>query len=124
MSNLEKLAPRERQVMEAVYRCEEASVHDVLASIPDPPTYSTVRAIMNALSKKGLLSFRLEQGKYLYKPVVSKDTTRKSAVKNLVDSLFAGKITDVVATLLDVAEEELDENDYKRLRKMINERGK
>lgn len=124
MANLEKLAPRERQVMEAVLRLEEASVNDVRAEIPDPPSYNTVRAILNTLSQKEFLQHRLVQGKYLYRPTVSRDSTQKRLVRNLVDNIFSGNVTEVVATLLDVTAEELTENDYNRLRALINDNDK
>ena len=120
MTNLEALAPRERQVMEAVYRFDEATVNDVLGVISDPPTYNTVRAILNTLTDKGYLTFRLQKGRYLYSPVVSKTKTQKHLVRNMVDTLFAGNVTDVVATLLDVAGDQLTEDDYRRLRTLIN----
>jgi len=47
LPRLEMLAPRERQVVETVLRLGEASVGDVLAAIPDPPTYSGIRAILS-----------------------------------------------------------------------------
>ena len=124
MTHLEALAPRERQVMEAVYQCEEASVNDVLDTITDPPKYNTVRAILNTLVEKGYLTHRQQKGRYLYSPVVSKNKTQKHLVKNLVDSIFSGNVTDVVATLLDVAGDELTEKDYDRLRKLISDNRK
>ena len=124
MANLDALAPRERQVMEAVYRFEEATVNDVLGAIPDPPTYNTVRAILNTLAEKGYLTFRLQKGRYLYCPVVPKTKTQKHLMRNMVDTLFAGNVTEVVATLLDVAGDELTDDDYHRLQTLINDNRK
>jgi len=124
MTNLDALAPRERQVMEAVYRFEEATVNDVLGMISDPPTYNTIRAILNTLSEKGYLTSRLQKGRCLYSPVVSKTKTQKHLVRNMIDSLFAGDVTEVVATLLDVAGDNLTDEDYRRLRALINDNRK
>ena len=124
MTNLESLAPRERQVMEAVYRFDEATVNDVLGVISDPPAYNTVRAILNTLAEKGYLTFRLQKGRYFYCPVVPKTKTQKHIVRNLVDTLFAGNVTEVVATLLDVAGDNLTDDDYRRLRTLINDNRK
>ena len=121
MVHLENLAPRERQVMEAVYQFDEASVNDVLDAITDPPKYNTVRAILNTLVEKGYLNHRQQKGRYLYSPVVPKNKTQKHLVRNLVDSIFAGNVTEVVATLLDVAGDDLSEKDYDRLRKLISD---
>lgn len=124
MTSLETLAPRERQIAEAVYRLEEASVNDVLTDIADPPSYNTVRAVLNTLVQKGFLQTRLDRGKYFYRPTVAKDTTQKRLVRNLVDNMFSGNVTDVVATLLDVAGDELSDSDYQRLRNLINDNKK
>ena len=115
---LETLAPRERQVVETVLRLGEASVGDVLAAIPDPPTYSGIRAIMNVLAQKGFLEYRREKTKYLYKAVIERDSTRMSMLKHLLENFFAGKPSEVVAALLDVTAENLKEKDYSELKQM------
>ncbi|MCL2118439.1 MAG: BlaI/MecI/CopY family transcriptional regulator [Planctomycetaceae bacterium] len=116
---LETLAPRERQVVETVLRLGEASVGDVLAVIPDPPTYSGIRAIMNVLVQKGFLEYRREKTKYLYQAVIEKNSTRAAMLKNLLENFFAGNPSEVVAALLDVAAENLKEKDYRELKQMI-----
>jgi len=40
----ESLGRRERQIMDIVYRLGRAAVGDVMRELPDPPTYSAVRA--------------------------------------------------------------------------------
>ena len=119
LPRLETLAPRERQTVETVLRLGEASVGDVLAAIPAPPTYNGIRAIMNVLVQKGFLEYRREKTKYLYKAVIEKDSTRISMLKNLLENFFAGKPSEVVAALLDVAAENLKEKDYRELKLMI-----
>ena len=116
---LETLASRERQVVETVFRLGEASVGDVLAAIPDPPTYSGIRAIMNVLVQKGFLEYRREKTKYLYKAVIEKDATRMAMLKHLLENFFAGNPSEVVAALLDVAAEQLKEKDFRELKQMI-----
>jgi predicted transcriptional regulator len=116
---LETLAPRERQIVETGLQLGEASVGDVLAAIPKPPTYSGVRAILNVLVQKGFLEYRREKTKYLYKAAIEKDTTRVSMLKNLLENFFAGNPTDVIAALLDVTAERLKEKDYRELKQMI-----
>ena len=43
------LSRRERQIMEIVYRRGEASAAEILADLPDPPTYSAVRGLLRVL---------------------------------------------------------------------------
>jgi predicted transcriptional regulator of viral defense system len=60
------LGRREQQIMEAVYGLGQASVSEVLEALPDPPSYSAVRAILNNLEEKGHLR-RVKSGKkFLY----------------------------------------------------------
>ena len=40
-----RLSRRERQIMNIVYERGSASVADVLADLPDAPSYSTVRTL-------------------------------------------------------------------------------
>ena len=120
LPRLETLAPRERQVVETVLRQGEASVGDVLAAIPNPPTYSGVRAILNVLVQKGFLDYRREKTKYLYKAVIEKDSTRALMLKNLLENFFAGNPAEVVAALLDVSAENLKDKDYCELKLMID----
>ena len=44
-----ELSKRERQIMDVIYRRNSASVKEVLEEIPDPPSYSAVRALINVL---------------------------------------------------------------------------
>jgi Predicted transcriptional regulator len=119
LPRLESLAPRERQIVETVLRLGESSVADVLAAIPDPPTYSGIRAIMNVLVQKGFLEYRREKTKYLYRAVIEKDQVGMLMLRNLLDNFFAGNPSEVVAALLDVAANDLEEKDYKQLKQMI-----
>ena len=117
------LGHRERQIVETVYRLGEASVGEVLNELPDPPTYSTIRAMLGALVEKGALLCRQDGKRYVYRPVITAESARKSALKNILSTFFAGQTSSAVAALLDVASEISDEelSDIKRL---IDERQK
>ena len=115
------LGKRERQIVEAVYRLGEASVSDVLAEIADPPSYSSVRAMLGTLVQKDVLAYRHEGKRYLYRPVASKGKTQKSAVRRLVAGLFAGRASDAMAALLDVAGGTLTDEELDRIRQLIDQ---
>jgi predicted transcriptional regulator len=117
--NLEKLAARERQVVEAVYRLEEATVGEVLAAIDDAPSYSAVRAILATLVQKGVIEYRNVKNKYLYQPVLPKDSAQKSMLRSLLENFFSGSPTKAVAALLDVAGNEMSDADYFELKQLI-----
>ncbi len=104
MTDME-LGKRERQIVEAVYRCGEASVSDVLAQLSDPPTYSSVRAMLGLLVRKKVLKQRQDGKRYLYRPAAAVEKTSRTVLKNVMATFFGGEPTDVVAALLDVSDD-------------------
>jgi len=115
------LGRRERQIVEAVYRLGAASVAEVRQALPDPPTYSAVRAMLNLLVEKKVLTFRQEGKRYVYRPVTSRGQMGRTALRNLVRNFFRGQPLDAVAALLDGSAGRLAPDDLERLRKLIDE---
>ncbi len=115
------LGKRERQIVESVYRLGEASVAAVLRELPDPPSYSAVRAMLGLLVDKGVLKYRRDGKRYLYRPAVPKEKARRSALKNLLFTFFAGEPLDAMAALLDVSAEELTDEDLRRMKRLIEQ---
>jgi BlaI family transcriptional regulator, penicillinase repressor len=115
------LGKRERQIVEILYRLEEASVAQVRAALPDPPSYSAVRAILNLLVEKGVARFRHQGKKYIYRPAISKSKTSRSALRNLVQNFFASQPADAVAALVDGWAGKLTPDDLERIRRLIED---
>jgi len=76
--SLNQLARRERQIMEIVYRLGQATAADVLAELPDPPSYSAVRAHLRILEDKGHLRHNRDGVRYVFSPIVGRDRARRS----------------------------------------------
>lgn len=115
------LGHRERQIVDAVFKLGEASVSDVRREIPDPPSYSSVRKMLSLLEEKGLLKHREEGTKYVYRPTQSPRSASRVAVKHLMATFFSGSATEAVNAILDVSSNDLDEKDFARLRKLIDD---
>ncbi len=116
-----EMGKRERQIVEAIYRLGEASVAEVRAAIPDPPSYSAVRAMLNVLVGKRVLSCREDARRYVYRAVKSKDKVRRSALRNLITTFFAGAPVDAVAALLEESAGTLTADDLQRMKKLIED---
>ena len=116
---IESLPPRERQVLDTVYRLSEAGVGEVIEAMSDPAGYSAVRTMLNILVRKGFLEYRREKTRYLYRPILPQEEVPRSLIKNLLDTFFVGRPAAVVAALLNVAAEDLSEADYREMEKMI-----
>jgi BlaI family transcriptional regulator, penicillinase repressor len=110
---------RERQIVEAVYRLGEASVAQVRAEVPNPPSYSAVRAILTTLVGKKVLAFRQEGKRYLYRARTSPESAGRSALQRLLYTFFAGQPTHAVAALLDVSAGSLTREELDRMKALI-----
>lgn len=115
------LGRRERQIMESVYTLGEASVGDVLEHIPDPPSYSAVRAILNALEEKGHLQRKKSGKKFLYVPTVSTEKARRSVLKRMVTTFFNGSAAQAAASLIEMDVNKLSGEELDRLSALIEE---
>lgn len=115
------LGRRERQIMEVVYARGQASVAEVLESLPDPPGYSAVRAMLNTLEEKGHLRRKKSGKKFLYLPTVSAEKARRSVLKNLLATFFDGSAAQAMASLIEMDKDKLSSEDLDRLSKMIDD---
>jgi predicted transcriptional regulator len=115
-----RLSRRERQIMDAVYARSPASVADVLAALPDPPSYSAVRALMNILERKGQLKHKEEGTRYLYVAARPRGAAARGALRRLLATFFDGSPEKAVAALLEVADSKLSEDALARLAERID----
>jgi BlaI family transcriptional regulator, penicillinase repressor len=115
------LGKRERQIVEAVYQLGEASVAQVRTALVDPPSYSTVRAILNTLVAKSVLLVRPVGKRYLYRPLTSHKSAGRSAIRRLLDTFFDGRPAGAVAALLDVSAAALTADELDQMRRLIDE---
>ena len=114
------LARRERQVMDILYRLGEAGAQEILQEMPDPPTYSAVRALLATMVEKNLLKHRKDSRRYLYRPAVPEKTAKRSALKNLLATFFDGRPENLVASLLDPSDQKLSREEIERIRELID----
>ena len=113
----ESLSRRERQIMDVIYARGQATAAEVTAALPDPPSYSAVRALLRILEQKGHLRHQEDGPRYVFLPTVSRDRARKSAMRNLVRTFFDGSPAQAAAALIDQAE--LTGADVARLEELI-----
>ncbi len=122
MPNSQKnLSRRERQIMDIIYQRGQATAAEVLANLPDPPSYSAVRAILKILEDKGHLRHKQQGPRYVFLPTVSREKAKRSAVQHLLQTFFDGSAESAVATLLDVSRSDLSNADLDRLNSLISQ---
>jgi predicted transcriptional regulator len=114
-----ELGARERQIVDIVLRLGRATAQEVRAEIPDPPTYSTVRAMLRMLEEKGHLRHEQDGLKYVYFSNVPKKTAQREALSRLVNVYFEGSAAAAAAALLELSGGRTDAEQFERLRKLI-----
>src|SRR3954471_7185615 len=106
------LSRRERQIMDVIYRRGRATAAEVLEDMPDPPSYSAVRAMLRLLEEKGHVRHEQDGPRYVFLPTVHRDRASRSALTHVVRTFFDGSASDAVAALLNesgkLTNEELD----------------
>jgi len=118
MPEAAQLSRRGRQIMDVIYRRGRATAAEVLDELPEPPSYSAVRAMLRLLEEKGHVHHEQDGPRYVFLPTVNRDRARKSALKHVVRTFFDGSATDAVAALLD-ADATLSSTDLDRLSTII-----
>jgi BlaI family transcriptional regulator, penicillinase repressor len=118
---LTNLSRRERQIMDVIYREGQATATEVLAAMPDPPSYSAVRAMLRVLENKGHLRHVPDGTRYVYRPTLTRDRAGKPALANVLETFFDGSTEKAVAALLDLSRSELSPEALDRLSELIEQ---
>ena len=110
MSTNDTLSRRERQILDILYAKGSATAADVREALPDPPSYSAVRALLRILEEKGHARHESQGTRYVYLPLVPRESARNSALTRIVKTFFDGSAAQAAAALVDsgsLSEEEL-----------------
>ena len=107
--------------MDIIFREGRATAAEILEKLPDPPSYSSVRALLSILERKGFIKHSEQGPRYVYSPTISQDKAKRKALQHLIHTFFNGSTEKVVATLLDISSSDLNEEELDRLIDMINE---
>jgi BlaI family penicillinase repressor len=115
------LSRRERQMMDILYQRGRASASEIQEALPDPPTYSAVRAKLRVLEEKGHIRHEEESLHYVYLPTLPRDAARRSALRHMVSTFFGGSVEQTVAALLDLSAANLSPEDLDRISNLIED---
>jgi BlaI family transcriptional regulator, penicillinase repressor len=105
--------------MDILFRRGEATVADIMAELPDPPTYSAVRSVLRILAQKGLAMHKADGPRYVYLPAQPTERARDAALEHLVDTYFAGSTEQAVTALLKLSDADLSDREITAFRERI-----
>jgi len=120
-TRIPELSRRERQIMDVIYRLGRASADQVRRQLPDPPSYSAVRALLAILERKGRLKHAVHGPRYVYLPTQSRQTMGRAALRQVLDTFFNGSVANAIAAHLADPATKLTNAERKHLAVLIHE---
>ncbi len=114
-----QLSRRERQIMDIVFARGQATAQDVLSELPDPPSYSAVRAMMSRLVNKECLTYHQQGAKYIYQAVMDTGEAKQSALKNVMKTFFNDSPAAAVSALLGMEKDGLNEEELSQIMQQL-----
>jgi predicted transcriptional regulator len=114
------LSRREQQVLDIIYARGHATAAEVREGMEDPPTDAAVRTTLRILVEKGHLRIKQDGPRYDYWPTVSRDTAKRSELQHVLRTFFGGSTESALATLLDIQTGRLDDDERRRLKRLID----
>ena len=118
------LAKREKEILDIVYALGHATASEVRAAMQEPPTDAGVRTILRVLVSKKHLRIEQDGQRYVYWPTVVRESARKSELLHVMRTFFGGSVEKTLATLLEVSDRQLDDDQRRRLKRMIDQAAK
>src|SRR5215510_11266742 len=113
------LTRREAQIMEILHRRRRATVEEIRAELPDAPTPSSVRKLLEIMIDRRLLAREYDGPRFVYFPSATPEDASRSALQQLVRTFFDDSPGSAAAALLDMADAPLGEDEYKRLSALL-----
>lgn len=117
---LEKLPPRERQIVDLLYAEGGRTVAEVCERLPDQLSASAVRAMLTRLEAKGYVRREPSEKGYVYEPAVPEAKAKQSALSQLVRTFFNGSAAGAASALLGMSGK-LEDQELDELERMIAE---
>jgi len=107
--------------MDVLYLRGEATAAQVLDGVPDPPSYSTVRALLRILEEKGHVHHIQDGPRYVYLATTPRDSAAQSALRHLVQTFYEGSPGQAISALMDDASTRLSDADLVHLSSLIKQ---
>jgi BlaI family penicillinase repressor len=115
------LSRRERQIIDILYTQGRATAADVQSALPDPPSYSAVRAMLRILEEKGHVRHEQDGPRYVYLPTIARDNAKRSALRHMLQTFFDGSAEEAISALLDDSSARLSDSELDRLARLIDQ---
>jgi len=107
---LPDLSRFELQCLKKLWNCGEGTVADVRDALKDPPTYSTIKKIVERLVEKGaVVRVRKDGRAWVYRSAVPSSAIVQKEIRRFLDVVFDGAAAPLVAQLVEMDEVSVDD---------------
>jgi predicted transcriptional regulator len=99
--NQKVLTKAEEQVMQALWRLQQAGLYGIIEAMPEPkPHASTISTILKILTEKGFVSIAAYGRTHFYSPTVSKEDYSGQRIAGIAHSSFDGSFEQVISSMV------------------------
>lgn len=119
---MSKISEAELEVMKVVWNKKSATSLDIIEEVSKETKWSknTIKTLISRLVEKEALKVIKDQGNlYIYKPIISENTYKKSENQNFLNKLYNGSINDMLLSF--VKSKKLTKKDLEELMQMIED---
>ena len=118
MSDISKA---EFEVLDALWEKHPATANELIERLNTQRPWhdKTVKTLLNRLVKKEAVSFEKEQRRYLYFPLLARETYTENESVNLVERLFSGRVSPLIAGF--AKNKHLNKEDIAELKEIISQ---
>ncbi len=115
----ERISSAEQEVMEVLWRESPLTAAEVAERVPAERGWSirTVKTLLSRLLAKRALVHEEEGRRYLYRPAVAREDYVAQESQRLLDRLFGGRVTPLVAHLAE--RDDLSERDIAEIEALL-----
>ncbi len=115
----ERISDAEHAVMEVLWDDAPLTAQDVVDRVAPERGWSgnTVKTLLGRLLAKNAISHEADGRRYLYRPLVEREAYLTRESRRLIDRLFGGKLTPLVAHLAE--QDELSAEDVAEIEALL-----
>lgn len=115
---IRELTRAEEEVMQALWKLQNAFVKDILEEFPEPkPAYNTVSTIVRILEQKGFVDHKAYGKTHEYFPIISKEDYKSFATGKLMEGYFENSVEEMFSFF--VREKKIDLKEADEILAMI-----
>ncbi len=120
-----KMGQVQLKIMQLLWKMKRATARELTDELnkSEPIAHSTVQTLLRQLEAKGSVGHEQDGRTFTFYPLVQEDKVKKSAARELLQSVFEGSVGGLVAYLLE--NEKVSSDELTKIRQLIDKkRGK